>query len=43
MIAAYEWLMAETKGGALPREGQTAVVSCRHYSQENYNILVNVA
>ena len=35
MIAAYEWLMEETKGGALAREGNTVVVPCRHYSQEN--------
>ena len=42
-VAAYEWLMEETKGGALAREGHTAVVSCRHYSQENYFILVNEA
>jgi hypothetical protein len=35
--------MEETKGCALAREGHTAVVSCRHYSQENCIILVNAA
>jgi hypothetical protein len=43
MRATYEWLMEETKGGALAREGNTAVVPCRHYSQENWIILVKVA